>query len=433
MTDALIHRARLLWFRARPQGADDHDAVAFHEDGALVVGGGRILWSGDFAQMPEGYRSLPVEDHGPHLLMPGFIDPHIHFPQGQVVGSWAGSLLEWLNSYTFIEEQRYGDRVFADAMAGRFLDTMLAHGTTTCVAFASVHKASAEALLEAALARNIRLVTGKVMMDRNAPDALTDTAQTGYDDTADLIARYHGRGRLGVAITPRFALTSTETQMEAAGALAREHPGCLIQTHLSENTAEIETVMGLFPSARDYTDVYDHYGLVTDRSLFGHCIHLSDREAARLGEARSVTVFCPTSNLFLGSGHFDMARLVAAGAVPAIATDIGGGTSWSMLKTLDEGYKVLNMQGQRWHPFASFWQATAGNAAAIGMGGVIGTLEAGAEADFIALDARATPAMRLRMETVASLAEELFVLQTMGDDRAVAGTWVAGGRVNPSS
>ncbi len=433
MTDAHIHRARLLWFRDKPTGGDDRDAVVFHDDGAMVVADGRILWSGDFSHMPEGYLSLPLQDHRPALVMPGFIDPHIHFPQGQVVASYAGSLLEWLNTYTFIEEQRYGDPAFAGAMATRFLDTMLAHGTTTCVAYASVHKASAEALLEAALARNIRLVSGKVMMDRNAPDALTDTAQSGHDDTTDLIARYHGKGRVEVAITPRFALTSSEAQMEAAGALAKAHPSCLIQTHLSENPAEIDAVMGLYPSAKDYTDVYDRYGLVTSRSLFGHCIHLSDREVARLGEARAVTVFCPTSNLFLGSGLFDLARLSAAGAVPAIATDIGGGTSWSMLKTLDEGYKVLNLQGQRWHPYASFWQATAGNAAAIGKAGIIGTLDAGAEADFIALDARATPAMRLRMETVTTLAEELFVLQTMGDDRAVAGTWVGGVRVHPSS
>lgn len=426
MSGKAIIRGRLLTFHREPQNGEDTDAYSFVEDGVLAVEHGLIAWSGDWPDLPSSYADWPVTDHRPHLIMAGFIDPHIHFPQSQVVASYAGSLLEWLNTYTFIEEQRYGDPHFAKQMADRFLDTLLMHGTTTAVAFASVHRPSAEALLAAAVTRNVRLVTGKVMMDRNAPDALLDTAQTGYDDTKALIEAWHGHGRCDVAITPRFALTSTEAQMEASGALVREHPDCLMQTHLSENDAEIETVMGLYPSAKDYTDVYDHYGLLTGKSLMGHSIHLSDREVARLAETEAVAVFCPTSNLFLGSGLFDRARLADGGVRRAIATDIGGGTSWSMLKTLDEGYKVLNLQGQRWHPLMSFWQATRGNAEAVGMVDRIGTLEAGTEADFVVLDAKATPAMSLRMETVETMAEELFVLQTMGDDRAIAETYVAG-------
>lgn len=414
-----VIRGRLVWFGAG-------DTPIHHDDGALAVDSGHIVWSGDHAALPEDYRGWLVTDHRPHLIMPGFIDPHIHFPQSQVVGSYAGSLLEWLNSYTFIEEQRYGDEVFARGMAKHFVDALIRNGTTSCVAFASVHRVSAEALLAEAAARSMRLVTGKVMMDRNAPDALLDTAQTGFDDTLGLIEKWRGIGRVGVAITPRFALTSTEAQMEAAGTLAKDHPDLLIQTHLSENHAEIETVMALYPWASNYTDVYDHYGLLTDRSLMGHSIHLSDREVARMAEAESVAVFCPTSNLFLGSGLFDNERLAAAGVRRAIATDIGGGTSWSMLRTLDEGYKILNLQGQRWHPFASFRQATRGNAEALGMADRIGSLDAGMEADFVVLDARATADMALRMERVETLAEELFVLQTMGDDRSVAETYVSG-------
>ncbi|WP_306117784.1 MULTISPECIES: guanine deaminase [unclassified Roseitalea] len=421
-----VLRGRLLWFAREPEGADDAAAYRYVEDGGLVFADGLIAWAGDWSDLPLAWRGTDHADHRPHLIMPGFIDPHIHFPQGQVVASYAGSLLEWLNGYTFVEEQKYADPAHAAAMATAFCDMLLAHGTTSAVAFGSVHRAAAEALFAEAERRSMRIVAGKVMMDRNAPEALTDTAQSGYDDTNALIARWHGRGRLGVAITPRFALTSTEAQLEAAGALLAAHPDCLMQTHLSENTAEIETVAGLFPWARDYTDVYDRFGLLSPRSLLGHCIHLGGRERARLAETRSVAVFCPTSNLFLGSGHFDLAAAKAAGMRHAVATDIGGGTSWSMLRTLDEGYKVLNMQHQRYHPLRSFHQATLGNAQAIGMAGRIGTLAAGSEADVIVLDAAATPAMALRMQTVETLAEELFVLQTLGDDRAVAACYVSG-------
>ncbi|MEN0000107.1 MAG: guanine deaminase [Pseudomonadota bacterium] len=419
-------RGRLCWFdRVQSPEGDVPDPI-YVDDGGVLIEDGIIAWSGDWDKRPDHLRDADYEDHRPNLIMPGFIDPHIHFPQSQVVASYSGSLLEWLNSYTFVEEQRYGDRAFADVMAGRFLDQLIAHGTTSCVAFASVHRASAEALLDAALTRNMRLATGKVMMDRNAPDALLDDAQSGYDDTKALIEAWRGRGRVSVAITPRFALTSSTAQMKACGALVEEHPDLLIQTHLSENHAEIETVLDLFPWAQDYTDVYDHFGLLTPRSLMGHCIHLSEREVVRLAEAEAVAVFCPTSNLFLGSGLFDQARILKAGGRTAIATDIGGGTSWSMLRTLDEGYKILNSQGQRWHPFSSFAQATHGNACAIGMEEKIGGLGASKEADLIVLDARATSAMALRMETVSDLAEELFVLQTMGDDRAVRETYIAG-------
>ncbi|MBN2759912.1 MAG: guanine deaminase, partial [Rhodobacteraceae bacterium] len=267
---------------------------------------------------------------------------------------------------------------------------------------------------------------GKVMMDRNAPDALCDTPQSSYDDSKALIARWHGKGRLGYAITPRFAITSTPEQMEAAQALAAEHPDCHIQTHLSENHAEIALSCQLYPDAKDYTDIYARYGLLRGNSLLGHSIHLSDREIGALAEADAKPVFCPTSNLFLGSGLFNDAKLRGAGLTNAIATDIGGGTSYSPLQTLAEGYKVLQLQGQRLHPYRAFHWITRGNAVALGLADRIGTLDPGSEADFVVLNARATPAMAQRMKRARGLADELFTLQVMGDDRAVGQTYVAG-------
>jgi guanine deaminase len=265
-------------------------------------------------------------------------------------------------------------------------------------------------------------------MDRNAPPGLLDTPQSGYDDSKALIGEWHGKGRQLYAITPRFAPTSTPEQLEMSGALVREHPELHVQTHLCENTAEIAFVAELFPWSRDYTNVYEHYGLLGPRTLLGHCIHLTDAEIGSIADSGSVAVFCPTSNLFIGSGLFDLARLRASQPPvrTAIATDIGGGTSYSMLRTLDEGYKILNIQGQRYHPLRSFYQVTLGNARALSLEGTIGSFVPDAEADCVVLNARATPAMRIRMDTVETLVEELFLMQTMGDDRTIAEVYVAG-------
>ena len=419
-----IIRARLLSFLREPEGPEDTDSFRYIEDGGLVIEAGMIRAMADFAALDT--TGAEVIDHRPNLVMPGFIDTHLHFPQTQVIASWAAELLDWLNDYTFPEETRYADPALCATMAARFLERLTDHGTTTAVAYASVHASSAEALFAEAHQRNMRLITGKVLMDRNAPEGLRDTAQTGYDDSKRLIARWHDKGRLGYAITPRFAITSTPAQMEAAQALAQEHPECHIQTHLSENHAEIALACELYPEAVDYTDIYARYGLLRDNSLLGHAIHLSAREIGALAEAGAKPVFCPTSNLFLGSGLFDDARLRAAGLTNAIATDIGGGTSYSMLQTLAEGYKVLQLQRQRLHPFRAFHWITRGNALALGMTDRIGTLDAGTEADLVVLDARATPAMAQRMERARGLMDELFTLQVMGDDRAVVQTYVAG-------
>ncbi|MDS9468024.1 guanine deaminase [Paracoccus sp. MBLB3053] len=415
-------RGRTLSFHADP--ALSEDAFTYHENGAVLVEDGKIVATGDYADLRAD--GLPEIDHRPNLILPGFIDPHLHFPQVQVIASWGAQLLDWLNTYTFPSEAQFSDEGHATRMADAFLKLLLSHGTTSAVAFCSSHPQSVEALFQASEARNMAMIAGKVMMDRNAPEAVLDTPQRGYDDSKRLLEKWHGRGRQRYAITPRFAITSTPEQMEATGTLVREHPDCHIQTHLSENLAEIEFTLSLYPKARDYLNIYESYGLLGPKILLGHSIHLREREIARMAETGSRAIFCPTSNLFLGSGLFDEAGLRAAGITSGIATDIGGGSSYSMLQTLNEGYKILQLRGQKLHPFAAFHWATRGNAVALGMEDRIGTLTPGTDADLVILDSRATPAMALRMEKAQTLAEELFVLQIMGDDRSVAQTYVAG-------
>lgn len=426
MTKLLI-RGRVLTFLDEPQSLDDSQSYRYIEDGAVLVENGRIARLGDYAEISaEAGSGVKVADHRPHLILPGFIDTHIHYPQTQVVASYAANLLEWLNTYTFVAEQKFADEQHAEFIAERFLDELIRHGTTTAVAYCSVHPQSVDAYFRASQHRNMRMLGGKVMMDRNAPPALCDTAQSGYDDSKQLIARWHGKDRLDYVITPRFAITSTPEQLEASQALAREHPECFIQTHLSENHEEIEFTKSLYPDAPDYLGIYEHYGLLGSKTLLGHSIHLEEREVKVMAETDSVAVFCPTSNLFLGSGLFDRDRLKASGVRMAVATDVGGGTSFSMLRTMDEGYKVLQLRGSRLNPFQSFYMMTLGNARALSMEDKIGTLDEGTEADIVVLDSAATSPMRLRMAAGATLEQELFLLQTVGDDRAIVETYIAG-------
>jgi len=424
MIQGKLLRGRVLTFCSEPQASDDTQSYSYVEDGAILIINGLIVSVGCYDDL----KSDDVEevDHRPHLLLPGLIDTHIHFPQMQVVASWGAKLLDWLNTYTFPEEAKFSDDTHAQTIASLFFDELLRHGTTTAVAYCSVHKNSAEAFFTQAQRRNLRMIGGKVMMDRNAPESVLDTPQSSYDDSKALIDTWHGRGRAHYAITPRFAITSTEQQLEMVQALKSEYPDCYLQTHLSENPDEIDFTARLFPEARDYLDVYETYDLPGPKSLFGHCLHLSEREISALSDTSSIAVFCPTSNLFLGSGLYNEARLNNAGVRTAIATDIGGGTSYSMLRTLDEGYKILQLQNQRLTPLKAFYWVTLGNARALSLEAKIGTLEVGSDADIVVLNAFATPAMALRMETVETLAQELFVLQTMGDDRAVVETYAAG-------
>jgi guanine deaminase len=420
-------RGRVLTFTDDPAESGSR-AYSTIRDGAVLVVGGRIEAVGEAPDILA--RAAPdaiIDDHSGSFIMAGFIDAHVHYPQTQVIGSYGAQLLDWLTNYTFVEEQKFADPVHCARVADFFLDELFRSGTTTAMVYCSVHPSSVDAFFAAAEARAARMIAGKVMMDRDAPEALMDTAQRGYDESKALIERWRGRGRLDYAISPRFAVTSTQAQLDAAGALAREFPHCYVQTHANENKAEIARVAKLFPEARSYLDVYDRAGLMGPRSIFGHCIHLQDSEVAALAESRSVAAFCPTSNLFLGSGLFDQERLRQAGVRIALATDVGGGTSYSMLRTAAEGYKVLQLNGQPWPAVQAFYRMTLGNARALSLDDRIGSIEPGKEADLIALDPRATPSLAHRMEmTDGNLEVELFALLTLGDDRAVRQTYVAG-------
>jgi len=420
-------RGRLLSFLREPRGAGDSESYRYIDDGLVVVSDGRIEAAGAAGELLSTLPAdAPVEHYPDALIMPGFIDPHIHYPQTQVIASYGAQLLEWLEKFTFVEEQKFADPGHAARNAEFFLDELARNGTTTACAYCSAHPASAEALFAAAHRRNAGMIAGTAIMNRNGPPGLLEPAREAIAASRDLIRRWHGTGRQRYAVTPRFAITSTGEQLAQAGDLLVEFPTVLMQTHLDENKNEIATVKRLFPDEPSYTAVYARFGLLGPRSLLGHCIHLNDDEVALLRETGSVAVFCPTSNLFIGSGLFNYQRLASAGVRIALATDVGGGTSYSMLRTAAEAYKVMQLQGQNLPALLAFDLITRGNAAAVGLAGEIGVMAPGAYADLVVLDARSTPAMAHRMEITRDLEEELFVLMTMGDDRAVRQTYIAG-------
>jgi guanine deaminase len=411
------------------------DEVLHEAKGAIAVDAhGRIAWRGSFQELPQQYATWPVEDFGKNLVMAGFVDPHIHFPQYRMLAAPAKDLLEWLNRFTFPEEARYGDEAHAAAAAAKFLDRLFSNGTTSALAFCSVHKQCADALFTEAEQRGMALVTGKTMMDRNAIPEVRDTPERGAKDSEALYHKWHGKGRLRYAVTPRFAVTSSEAQLAASGELLKSLDGALMQTHISESAGEIEYVRQAFPWSTDYTDVYDHYGLLSDHSLFAHGIHLSERECTRLSESGSTVVHCPTSNAFLGSGIMrmpymrDAKRPVRLG----IGTDIGGGTSYSMLTTMAEAYKLQMLAGYKPSVFELFHLATRGNAQRLKVAGETGSLDVGSFADVVVLDPEATPVLKSRHEISESLEDALFALMMLGDDRAVRATYVAGKKAYPT-
>ncbi len=386
-----VVRGRVLTFTDDPSEAGSSSRL-YLKDGAILVENGRIERVGEALDILAGApQAAIVDEYSGCLIMPGFIDAHIHYPQTQVIGSYGAQLLDWLHNYTFIEEQKFSDPAHCARIADFFLDELFRCGTTTAMVYCTVHPQSVDAFFAAAERRGARMIAGKTMMDRDAPEALTDSAQRGYDESKALIARWRRRGRLDYAITPRFAITSSKAQLEAAGALADEFPEAYVQTHLDENRDEIELVAKLFPGTQSYLEVYERAGLLGPRSVFGHCIHLADSEVAALAASRSVAAFCPTSNLFLGSGLFDQARLRNAGVRVALATDVGGGTSYSMLRTAGEGYKVLQLNRQSWPANRAFYQMTLGNARALTLDQHIGSIETGKEADLVVLDFTGDP------------------------------------------
>ena len=421
MADLLL--GQVLRFTADPFEAGQ--AAAHHEShGAVLVENGRITATGPADDLRARHPQARLHDYGRSLITAGFIDAHVHYPQTAIIASWGKRLIDWLNSYTFPEEMRFADPAYADMIANRYLDLATAHGTTTVCTYATIHPASVDAIFTAARSRGMRLFAGKTCMDRNAPESLRDTAQSAYDDSKALLEKWHGVGRLSYVITPRFSPTSTPEQLAALGSLWKEYPACLMQTHLSEQTDEIAWVRDLFPQSRDYLDTYESQGLLREGAVYGHAIHLTDRERARLIEAGASLVHCPTSNTFIGSGLFDMslARSLRVG----LATDTGGGSSFSMLHTMAAAYEVAQLRGQALHPAQLIWLATVGSARALRAEDRIGNIAPGMEADLTILDLASTPAIAQASARAETLWEALFPTIMMGDDRAIRSVWIGG-------
>ncbi|CCN69462.1 guanine deaminase [Vibrio nigripulchritudo] len=432
-TKTYAFRSAVLHSVADPQEVGLEHSYQYFEDGIVVVEDGLVTQIGEAEQLlstlPE---TIEVTEFENKLITSGFIDTHIHYPQTGMIASYGEQLLDWLENYTFPEELRFKDPEYARQVATLFLDELASNGTTTALVFGTVHKASVDVFFEEAEKRNLRMIAGKVLMDRNAPESLTDTPESGYTDSKALIEKWHKRSRLHYAVTPRFAPTSTNDQLATVGKLLEEYPDVYMHTHLSENQKEIDWVMALFPERKSYLDVYDHYGLLHKRSVFAHGIHLSDCECHRLAETESAIAFCPTSNLFLGSGLFRLNKMEEFGIRVGMGTDVGAGTSFSILQTMSEAYKIMQLQQEKLHPLKSLYLATLGGAKALNLDDKIGNLAVGKEADFVVLDLHATQLMKFRMNQAKTLEEKLFVLMSLGDDRTVSETYIMGNRTYPS-
>ena len=403
------------------------DQVRYLEDGVLITEQGKIRWFGTWEDAQDHLpANVDIQHYPEQLIIPGMIDTHIHFPQTEMVGAYGEQLLSWLNTYTFPTEIQFKDKAYASEIAKFFVNELLKNGTTTALVFCTVHPESVDALFEEAEQHQMRLIAGKVMMDRHAPEALCDSADSSYDDSKALIEKWHGQGRALYAITPRFAPTSTPEQLERAGQLKAEHPDVYVHTHLSENKDEIAWVKDLFPAQKGYLDVYHHYGLTGQRSVFAHCVHLEDAEWQCMHETDSAIAFCPTSNLFLGSGLFPLKKTWQQQVKVGLGTDVGAGTSFSLLQTVNEAYKVQQLQGDKLSAYESLYHATLGGAKALDLDDKLGNFNVGKEADFVVLNLKPTALQQLRQSRAKSLEDSLFALFTMGDDRNVEATYIYG-------
>lgn len=428
-----VHRGAILHFLRDPGDGRDASAWEHFPDGLLVIADGRVAACGPAAALlPTLPAGIAVTEHRDALLLPGFIDLHLHYPQTAIIGSQGGQLLDWLTDRVFPAEARFADPVHAAGIAEACLDELLRNGTTTAMVFGTSHAGSVDAFLEAAERRRMRVICGKVLMDRNCPEALRDSADGGDRDSRALIDRWHGRGRLHYAITPRFAPSSSAPQLVNAGRLAAQYPDVHIQSHVAENRAEVDWVQRLFPGARSYLDVYDRFGLLRERAVYAHCLHVDEADRRRMAASGAAAAFCPTSNLFLGSGLFNLEAADSAGMRHALASDVGAGTSFSLLRTMSEAHKVAQLQGQSLHPLRAFHLATLGGARALRLDDRIGSFRAGREADFVVLDRLATPLLARRCANSTGLADTLMALMTLGDDRAIRETFILGEPSRPS-
>ncbi|MGB5624376.1 MAG: guanine deaminase [Woeseiaceae bacterium] len=420
-------RSSILHCLSDPGEESLESAYEYFEDGLLIVEDGIVAEAGHAENLLSGLaEDVLLTELPDKLIVPGFIDCHVHFPQLDIIASYGEQLLDWLHRYAYPVEARFADADYAREVAGIFADELLNNGTTTALVFGTVHPHSADAIFEAAEARNMRLIAGKVLMDCNCPDALKDDADSAYNDSKALIERWHGRGRLGYAITPRFALTSSEQQLRAAGKLAHEYPDVWIHTHLAENTDEVTQIARQFPSSRSYLDVYDKFGLLRERAVFAHCLHMDDQDRACMASKGGSAAFCPTSNLFLGSGLFDLAAMRAANIRCGLGTDVGGGTSLSLLKTASDAYKVLHLQDHALPATRALYLATLGAAEALYLDKNIGNFLPGKEADFVVLDPNGTSLTARRTKAAETIEESFFALLTLADDRHVAATYIGG-------
>jgi guanine deaminase len=419
-----------LTFTGDPFQVGIESAMRYESDAIVAMADGKITHMGPTSEVRSKLSSgTAVKENGKDTLMvAGFIDSHVHFPQTPMIAAYGEQLPDWLNKYTFPTEQKYADKAFASEVAKVFLQENVRNGITGGCVYCTVFPQSVDALFEEAEKYGMRLAAGKVLMNRNAPDGLLDTTKSGYDDSKALIKKWHGRGRLMYAITPRFAPTSTGDQLAAAGALWKEHPDCYMQTHVSENKGEVAWVKELFPERKGYLDVYDHYSLCGPRAVFGHGIHLTDDELQRMHATGSAISHCPTSNFFLGSGYLDVFRAMTKERPVRVGlgTDLGAGTSFSILATLNEAYKAAQLNGKALSAGHAFYLATRGTARAMYMEDRVGSLAPGMEADIVVLDLRSTAVIDYRMRFCKDFEEALFIQMTMGDDRAVMATYIAG-------
>ncbi|MYM59264.1 guanine deaminase [Vibrio sp. OCN044] len=421
------YRASILHCIADPKDVGLDNCYEFFEDGLIVIEDGYIVDIGESNKLMKTLsKKIPIQEYENKLITSGFIDTHIHYPQIGIIASYGEQLLDWLENYTFPEEMRFSDPQYARSMANLFFQQLMSNGTTTALVFGTVHKQSVDIFFEEAHKRRLRMIAGKVLMDQNAPPELTDTPESAYQDSKALIEKWHNKDRLLYAVTPRFAPTSSPQQLKMAGKLLKEFPDVYMHTHLSENLKEIDWVKALFPERAGYLDVYDHYGLLHKRSVFAHGIHLSDHECQRLAQTHSSVAFCPTSNLFLGSGLFNLSKLENYQVRVGMGTDVGAGTSFSLLQTMNEAYKIMQLQQEKLHPLKSLYLATLGGAKALHLEDKIGNLQVGKEADFVVLDLHATSLFAMRMKQAKTLEERLFVLMMLGDERNIHQTYIMG-------
>ncbi len=413
-----------------PFETDPLDSYVSDSRGGLLLRDGKIYAKGTAEDLKNRFKQAEVVDYGQKLIIPGFVDSHVHYPQTAIIASWGKRLIDWLNEYTFPEEMKFHDTVYAKTIAERYLDLAISHGTTTCATYTTVHPESVAAIFQAAYDRGMSIVAGKTCMDRNAPEGLMDTAQSAYDDSKRLLEEWHGKNRCFYAITPRFAPTSTQEQLIALGQLWAEYPDCLMQTHLNEQIEEIAWVKSLYPDTRDYLEVYERVGLLGDRAIYGHAIHLQEREKDRIKDVGASVVHCPTSNSFIGSGLFDTAGLTIRGNKVGLATDTGGGSSFSMLRTMAAAYELGQLKAGPMHPAMLLWLATMGSAQALHLDDQVGSLDVGKYADVVILDLHSTPAIAQRASMADDIWSALFPTIMMGDDRSVFDVWVKGQHMN---